>query len=548
MATRTIATDIKLTGEKEFNDGMKAINSNLKNLRTDMAAVTSEFDGNADSVEALTAKQKILRESVDQHRAKVDALRQMYEKVSKGSKENSALADEYRQKLNQATVALNKEVKALEENTEALDNMKNPIRNAVSGYTDLIDKLAEAKDKVDEFVEKHKKSLELLKIGAAPVGALGKGALTATAGFVKLGAAATAASAAVGTAAVTTMVGFAKEAAESARAAAEAGETLTATQQQWLAYSNQLEALDGAAAKAKGALAGILLPALQDLSSDGSALLDSFASDMEAAAGNAEKQGQIIAEYVVKGAQLIKEKLPEYIKLGKELLSGLGDGLREAGPDLLDEGGELIMELLDEIISAAPQFAEMATQLIQKMITGFADQGPELFESAIGMVVQIVSGLAAATPDIIVAAAKLVMSLIEAIINCGPQILDAGRQVVSKIRQGISEAWKELVSWFNNLWDNLFSGRDASVNIRNGSRVDGSYASGLDYVPRDGFIAELHKGEMVLNRADANAYRSGQGSNGPTKVFNMTINAKSLTQADMDMVYNYMNGKLGEDL
>ena len=269
---------------------------------------------------------------------------------------------------------------------------------------------------------------------------------------------------------------------------------------------------------------------------------------MEAAAGNTEKQGQIIAEYVVKGAQLIKEKLPEYIKLGKELLSGLGDGLEEAGPALLEEGGELIMELLDEIISEAPKFAKTATELIQKMITGFADQGPELFESAIGMVVQIVSGLAAATPDIIVAAAKLVMSLIEAIINCGPQILDAGRQVVGAIKQGISEAWAGLVSWFNNLWDNLFTGRDASVNVRGGSRVDGSYASGLDYVPRDGFVAELHKGEMVLNRADANAYRSGQTRSGATKVFNMTINTKSLTQADMDMVYNYMNEKLGEDL
>ena len=488
MATRTIGTDIKLTGEMEFNDGMKAMNSNLKVLKSDMAAVSSEFDGNADSVEALTKKQKILQDTVDQHQAKVNALRQKYEQVKNLYGENSAQADKYRQQLNQATIALNKETKALEENTEALDDAKNPIKAAAASYNEFIGKLAEAKEKVDQFTEKHKKSLELIKLGATPVSALGKGIGTAATSFAKLGSAATAASAAVGTAAITAMVGFAKEAAESAKAAAEAGETLSATQQQWLDYSKQLEALDGSAAKAKSALAGILLPALQDLSADGSALLDSFSADMEAASGNAEKQGQIIAEYVVKGAQLIKEKLPEYIKLGKELLSGLGDGLEEAGPALLEEGGELIMELLDEIISEAPKFAKTATELIQKMITGFADQGPELFESAIGMVVQIVSGLAAATPDIIVAAAKLVMSLIEAIINCGPQILDAGRQVVGAIKQGISEAWAGLVSWFNNLWDNLFTGRDASVNVRGGSRVDGSYASGLDYVPRDGFV------------------------------------------------------------
>ena len=81
MATRTIGTDIKLTGEKEFNAGMTAMNSNLKTLKTDMAAVSAEFADNADSMEALTAKQKILQQSVDQHQAKVEALRQKYEQV-----------------------------------------------------------------------------------------------------------------------------------------------------------------------------------------------------------------------------------------------------------------------------------------------------------------------------------------------------------------------------------------------------------------------------------------------------------------------------------
>ena len=80
MAVREIGTDIKLTGEKEFNDGMKSINSNLKTLRSDMAAVSATFEDNANSVEALTTKNKILQDSVDQHRVKVDALRQMYEK------------------------------------------------------------------------------------------------------------------------------------------------------------------------------------------------------------------------------------------------------------------------------------------------------------------------------------------------------------------------------------------------------------------------------------------------------------------------------------
>lgn len=41
-----------------------------------------------------------------------------------------------------------------------------------------------------------------------------------------------------------------------------------------------------------------------------------------------------------------------------------------------------------------------------------------------------------------------------------------------------------------------------------GVAVDGSHAGGLDYVPKDGYIAELHKGEAVLTASEAEDYRS----------------------------------------
>ena len=130
MATRTIGTEIVLTGEKAFNDAMKGVNNNLKNLRTDMARVSAEFDGNADSIEALTAKQKVLEQSVEQHRAKVDALTRMYERSKQVNGENSAATDKYRQQLNQAAVALAKEENALKRTTSAVDEQKTAMTAA----------------------------------------------------------------------------------------------------------------------------------------------------------------------------------------------------------------------------------------------------------------------------------------------------------------------------------------------------------------------------------------------------------------------------------
>ena len=40
--------------------------------------------------------------------------------------------------------------------------------------------------------------------------------------------------------------------------------------------------------------------------------------------------------------------------------------------------------------------------------------------------------------------------------------------------------------------------------------TDGSHAGGLDFVPKDGYIAELHKGEKVLTAAEAALYRSAE--------------------------------------
>ena len=45
--------------------------------------------------------------------------------------------------------------------------------------------------------------------------------------------------------------------------------------------------------------------------------------------------------------------------------------------------------------------------------------------------------------------------------------------------------------------------------VRSSKRNAPSFATGLDYVPYDNFIAKLHAGETVLNRANATAYRAG---------------------------------------
>lgn len=118
--------------------------------------------------------------------------------------------------------------------------------------------------------------------------------------------------------------------------------------------------------------------------------------------------------------------------------------------------------------------------------------------------------------------------------NIGDTFKNIGKKIIEALKKGISDAWKGLKKWFNNLWDGLFGNRTANVTVntrenRTVNTVNGSHAKGLSYVPFDGYIAELHKGETVLTAEEAEDYRSMRG--GITVVQNIYSQAK--TAADL---------------
>lgn len=58
--------------------------------------------------------------------------------------------------------------------------------------------------------------------------------------------------------------------------------------------------------------------------------------------------------------------------------------------------------------------------------------------------------------------------------------------------------------------------------------VNGSHAGGLDKVPYDGYIGELHKDEMVLTAREAKQYRMGERSYSSSKTSNRTDNSTTV--------------------
>lgn len=100
-----------------------------------------------------------------------------------------------------------------------------------------------------------------------------------------------------------------------------------------------------------------------------------------------------------------------------------------------------------------------------------------------------------------------------------------GQNVVEGIKGGISAVWNGLVSFVQGLWDGIKSIFVINAgDVKNNTGSDGSHAGGLDYVPYNNYVANLHRGEMVLTSAEATEYRKGNANAAGGMMFNININ------------------------
>ena len=83
MAKRTIKTDVKLDGEKEYKQALSNINSGLRVLNSEMKLTSAQYSENAGGVDALTKKNDVLNRQILSQKDKVDMLRAALQKFGR---------------------------------------------------------------------------------------------------------------------------------------------------------------------------------------------------------------------------------------------------------------------------------------------------------------------------------------------------------------------------------------------------------------------------------------------------------------------------------
>lgn len=79
---------VKLTGESEYRAALRNISQRLKEVSSELKLVSSQYDKNDTSIEALTAKQAALTHRLDEQKSKLSVLRDQYEKMGSEYQQN----------------------------------------------------------------------------------------------------------------------------------------------------------------------------------------------------------------------------------------------------------------------------------------------------------------------------------------------------------------------------------------------------------------------------------------------------------------------------
>lgn len=125
---------IKLQGESEYRRALSQITQNLREVSSEMKVVTSVYDKNDNSTEALAAKSDVLSKRLEQQKAKVSLVADQYKKYEEAVKKS---ADEHEQlgtKLESAKAELERIGKATGEASTEYEKQKKVVDQLQSEY------------------------------------------------------------------------------------------------------------------------------------------------------------------------------------------------------------------------------------------------------------------------------------------------------------------------------------------------------------------------------------------------------------------------------
>ena len=190
-----------------------------------------------------------------------------------------------------------------------------------------------------------------------------------------------------------------------------------------------------------------------------------------------------------------------------------------------------VMEILQWLTDNLPLVAETVQKVMDKLmpiIEPILHAVMDLFQSVFSLISGDFDGFA-----------EGIKSMFS---NLGEAMVTIGSNIINFLKDGMAAAWSGITSWVTEKvqWvKDQFNGSALVGGVKNIVGGLFSHASGLPYVPYDGYQATLHKGETILNSTDASqllnkmeeiASNSKDTSSGPIEI-SLNIDGQTFARA-----------------
>lgn len=560
MATRFIGLELTIKNEAEFRKQIKAVNNNLAAMKSEMAKVSAEFDGQANSAEALRRKQAILQQQYDQQKEKVRSLAQMLESAKKEYDENSDIVLKYQKQLNYATIDLIKFDRELKNTDKYLDE----AAQSADGTASSIDEFGKAvKDAGDEGSDGMGQLKEIFgQLGEAVKSGDINGVVAALGSMKGLlvGGAAVAGAKALADG-IINITESTKEYRTILGTLEVSSKQAGYTQEQTTEIYKKFQAVLGDTQKAATATANLQALGLSQ---------ENLRTIMEQAIGAWATYGDSIP------IDSLAESINETVQVGK-VTGVFADALNWAGTSE-DEFNERLAACADTTERANLVLTQLSEQGLQATGQAWVENNQDIIAAnsaqetmneslaRLGEALQPASNFLIEFGSVYVDWAATAVSAISSVIEKIGDLLKSHEQLQQEAFQNIDSQYNLADYQANGLvngneidYDKARQMQQAGTFVRASkisreealkrgwklSPINGSHANGLDYVPFDGYVAELHQGEAVLTSGEASFLRSAMaagrtlggnrrnsravsdsdtgGSGGTPKVYDLTI-------------------------
>ena len=483
MAVRQITTRLAIDGEQEYKKQLAAVNRELGNLGAEMKLVDAQFKGQANSSEALRAKHNLLKQSIEQQVGKIVSLQGAVEEAAEAYGEADSRTDSYRRQLLSAETALAKLNDELSENDKLLkeaEDSADGCAKSIDGFGKAVKETADDADGLNDDLGGIGGALKGLRNedGSFNLGGV-TSALSNLKGLLVGGAIVT------GAKAVKDAIFEIVESTEEYRkimgtlevSSAAAGYTAEETAQVY----QELQAVLGDTQAAATATAN--LQALGLKQEDLKVLVD-----------------ECIGAWATYGDSIpidsLSEAVNETVQAGK-VTGVFADVLNWAGVNE-DEFNRQLEACADTSERAQLVLVQLANQGLRETGQAWKDANQDVMEMNRSQ--EELNAAMARLGELLTPIAAGIIGFTADIVEGVTAAITAISDLISKIREAANEKNVERSSTSKN------SRYRAEARLR--EHLSGSHAAGLDRVPYDGYLAELHADEAVLNAQEAALWRS----------------------------------------